>query len=139
MNIERVMHEGADTITPETPVAAIAALMKTSDIGALPVREKDRVVGIVTDRDLAIRALADGRDVSRLTARDVMTADIVSCRADQSIEDAIHVMEEKKIRRMPVVDRDARLVGMLALGDIAHHVSRELGGELLHAVAAPHR
>lgn len=139
MNIERAMHKGADAITPETPVAKIAALMKKSDIGALPVRDKDRLVGMVTDRDLTIRALGDGRDVSRLTARDVMTSDVVFCRVDQSLEDAIHVMEEKKIRRMPVVDRDERLVGMLSLSDIAHHVSRELGGELLHAVAAPHR
>ena len=67
-----------------------------------------------------------------------MTKGIVYCRTDQSLEDAVHLMEEKKIRRLPVIDKDKRLVGMLSLGDISHHGGRELSGELLHEVAAPH-
>lgn len=138
MNIERSMHKGAEWIAPETPVSKIASLMKKSDIGAVPVGENDRMIGMVTDRDLAIRALADGRDASKLTARDVMSKGIVYCRTDQSLEDAIQLMEEKKIRRLPVVDRNKRLVGMLALGDISHHAARDMTGKLLHSVAAPH-
>ena len=138
MNIEHAMHKGAEWIAPDTPVSTIASLMKKSDVGSLPVGENDRLIGMVTDRDLAIRALADGKDISKLTARDVMTTGIVYCRTDQSLEDAVHLMEEKKIRRLPVIDKDKRLVGMLSLGDISHHGGRELSGELLHEVAAPH-
>lgn len=138
MNIEHAMHKGAEWIAPDTPVSKIASLMKKSDVGSLPVGENDRLIGMVTDRDLAIRALADGKDISKLTARDVMTKGIVYCRTDQSLEDAVHLMEEKKIRRLPVIDKDKRLVGMLSLGDISHHGGRELSGELLHEVAAPH-
>src|SRR6185312_3198604 len=112
--------------------------MKEQDIGALPVGENDRLIGMVTDRDLALRALGSGKDPSRLTARDVMTKGIIYCRTDQPLEDAIHLMEEKQVRRLPVIDENKRMVGMLALGDISHHVSRELCGELIHAVAAPH-
>ena len=138
MNIEHAMHKGAEWIAPDTPVSKIASLMKKSDVGSLPVGENDRLIGMVTDRDLAIRALADGKDISKLTARDVMTKGIIYCRTDQSLEDAVHLMEEKKIRRLPVIDKDKRLVGMLSLGDISHHGGRELSGELLHEVAAPH-
>ena len=138
MNIEHAIHKGAEWIAPDTPVSKIASLMKKSDVGSLPVGENDRLIGMVTDRDLAIRALADGKDISKLTARDVMTKGIIYCRTDQSLEDAVHLMEEKKIRRLPVIDKDKRLVGMLSLGDISHHGGRELSGELLHEVAAPH-
>ena len=138
MNIEHAMHKGAEWIAPDTPVSKIASLMKNSDVGSLPVGENDRLIGMVTDRDLALRALANGKDISKLTARDVMTKGIVYCRTDQSLEDAVHLMEEKKIRRLPVIDRNKRLVGMLSLGDISHHGGRELSGELLHEVAAPH-
>ena len=138
MNIEHAMHKGAEWIAPDTPVSKIASLMKKSDVGSLPVGENDLLIGMVTDRDLAIRALADGKDISKLTARDVMTKGIIYCRTDQSLEDAVHLMEEKKIRRLPVIDKDKRLVGMLSLGDISHHGGRELSGELLHEVAAPH-
>jgi len=138
MNITTVMHKGTKWIDPEMSIAQIAALMKEQDIGALPVGENDRLIGMVTDRDLALRALGSGKDPSRLTARDVMTKGIIYCRTDQPLEDAIHLMEEKQVRRLPVIDENKRMVGMLALGDISHHVSRELCGELIHAVAAPH-
>lgn len=138
MNITTVMHKGTKWIDPEMSVAQIAALMKEQDIGALPVGENDRLIGMVTDRDLALRALGSGKDPTRLTARDVMTKGIIYCRTDQPLEDAIHLMEEKQVRRLPVIDENKRMVGMLALGDISHHVSRELCGELIHAVAAPH-
>lgn len=138
MNITTVMHKETKWIDPEMSVAKIAALMKEQDIGALPVGENDRLIGMVTDRDLALRALGSGKDPTRLTARDVMTKGIIYCRTDQPLEDAIHLMEEKQVRRLPVIDENKRMVGMLALGDISHHVSRELCGELIHAVAAPH-
>lgn len=138
MKIEQAMHKGAEWISPDTPVSQIARMMKKSDIGAVPVGENDRLIGMVTDRDLAIRALADGQDLSRLTARDVMTKGVTYARTDQSLEDAVQMMEEKAIRRLPVINEKKRLVGFLSLGDVSHHADRKLSGELLRAVAAPH-
>ena len=138
MQVRDAMHAGVAWVGPETSINELARKMRDEDIGAIPIGENDRLIGMVTDRDLAIRALADGKDISKLTARDVMTTGIVYCRTDQSLEDAVHLMEEKKIRRLPVIDKDKRLVGMLSLGDISHHGGRELSGELLHEVAAPH-
>lgn len=138
MNIENAMHKGAQWVLPDTPVCEVAALMRKEDIGSVPVGENDRLVGMITDRDLVLRVLPDGADPKSIKARDVMTKGIVYCRTDQSIEDAIHLMEDRKIRRLPVIDDKKRLVGMLSLGDLSHHVSRELSGELMHAVASPH-
>ncbi|MEY9563411.1 putative transcriptional regulator [Sinorhizobium fredii] len=101
MRTEEAMHSGVRWIGPETDLRTIARIMKEEDIGALPVGENDRLIGMVTDRDITLRALANGRDVSSLTARDVMTREIVYCRTSESVEDAIHLMESKKIRRLP--------------------------------------
>lgn len=138
MRTEEAMHPGVRWIGPETDLRTIARIMKDEDIGALPVGDNDRLIGMVTDRDIALRALANGRDVTSLTARDVMTNDIVYCRSNESVEDAIHLMESKKIRRLPVINDDKRMVGMLALGDISHCSSKELTGELVQAVTAHH-
>ena len=138
MNIDKAMHKGAQWVSPDTPVSEVAALMKKDDIGSVPVGENDRLIGMITDRDLVLRVLPNGADPTKLKARDVMTKGIVYCRTDQSIEDAIHLMEDKKVRRLPVINDKKRLVGMLSLGDVSHHASRELSGELVHALASPH-
>lgn len=93
---------------------------------------------MVTDRDIALRLVAKGRDPAKTTAADIMTKGIVWCRSSSTVEDAIHMMEQKKIRRLAVIDDNKRLVGMLSLGDIAHAVSRSLSGEVLQAVAEHH-
>jgi CBS domain-containing protein len=93
---------------------------------------------MVTDRDIACRGLADGRDPATLTARDVMSSPIVYCRSEEEVEDAVHLMERFRIRRLPVIDDQKRMVGMLALGDIAATARMELSGEALHGVAQHH-
>ena len=138
MNIEKAMHKGAKWVSPDTSVSEVAALMKREDIGSVPVGEHDRLIGMITDRDIVLRVMSNGKDPKSMKARDVMTSGIVYCRTDQSIGDAIHLMEDKKIRRLPVIDTDKRFVGMLSLGDVSHHASREMSGELVHAVASPH-
>jgi CBS domain-containing protein len=132
------MHKNAEWVSPETPIAQVAKKMKDLDVGSLPVGENDRLIGMVTDRDLACRGLSDGRDVSRLTARDVMSKGIVYCSDTEDLEDAIRLMEEKKIRRLPVINEDKRMVGMLSLGDVSHAASREISGEVIAAVSAHH-
>jgi CBS domain-containing protein len=138
MKVSEAMHKGVNWVTPDVPLAQIAKIMRNDDIGAVPVGENDRLIGMVTDRDMALRALANGRDPASLTARDVMTKGIVYCRAEETVEDAIRLMESKKIRRLPVIDDSKRMVGMLSVGDISHHSGREFMGELMMAVSSSH-
>lgn len=139
MDISRAMHKHADWASADMPVSEVARMMQKDDIGAIPVGKDDKLVGMITDRDIATRVVAKGRDPDRTAAEDVMTKGIVYCRTTESVEDAIHLMDQKKIRRLPVIDENKRLVGMLGLGDIAHAVGRDLSGELLQAVAEHHR
>lgn len=138
MQVKDAMHKDAVWVEATTPVATIAAKMRDLDIGAIPVGENDRLIGMVTDRDVAIRALAIGKDVSTMTARDVMSRGIVFCRDTEEVEDAVRIMEQKQIRRLPVLDDKKRLVGILSLGDIAHCSPRHLSAEALTAISAHH-
>ena len=138
MEIAAAMHRKADWATADTPVCELAKKMQQDDIGAIPVGKDDKLIGMVTDRDIALRVIAAGRDPVKTTAEDIMTKGVVFCRTTETVEDAIHLMDQKKIRRLPVLDDNKRLVGMLSLGDISHSVSRELSGELLQAVADHH-
>jgi CBS domain-containing protein len=138
MKVKNAMHKNAEWVSPETPIAQIAKKMKDLDIGSLPVGENDRLIGMVTDRDIACRGVADGRDVSNVTARDVMSKGIVYCNDTEDLDDAVRLMETKKIRRLPVIDEKKRMVGMLSLGDVSHAASHEMSGEVIAAVSAHH-
>jgi len=139
MKVKNAMHKGAEWIAPETPVAQIAKRMKELDVGSLPVGDNDRLIGMVTDRDITCRAVANGHDISKVTARDVMTKGIFYCRDSEELDDALRIMETRKIRRLPVIDEKKRMVGMLSLGDVSHAASHELSGELCAAVSAHHK
>ncbi len=138
MQVKDAMHKDAVWLEATTTVRQLATQMRELDIGAIPIGEKDRLVGMVTDRDIAIRALANGTDVASLTARDVMTKGIVFCRDTEDLDDAVRIMEQKQIRRLPVLDENKRLVGMLSLGDVAHATSPQICAETLTAVSAHH-
>ena len=138
MKVKDAMHGGATWIEPETPVAKIAARMRDEDIGAIPVGENDRLVGMVTDRDIVVRGLGGDDDPRLLTARDVMSRPIVWCNANEDLDDAVRMMESKQIRRLPVIDENRRMVGMLSLGDIAAKASPAICAETLRAVSAHH-
>lgn len=138
MKVKQAMHAGVDWCAPDTRLSDIAKIMRDADVGAVPIGENDRLVGMVTDRDIVCRGFADGRDPATMTARDVMTEGIVYCTEDQSIEDAIHMMEQKQIRRMPVINGKKRMTGMLSLGDLSHSASPQMTGELAQAVSAHH-
>jgi CBS domain-containing protein len=138
MKVKDAMHKGVEWVAPETPLSEIASKMRELDIGAIPVGENDRLVGMITDRDIACRAVANGKDCSKLKARDVMTKGIVYCSDSEELDDALRIMEQKKIRRLPVINGNKRMVGMLSLGDIAHAASHELSGEVIAAVSAHH-
>jgi len=138
MKVKDVMHKGATCVEPSTSVKEIAKRMRDEDVGAIPVKANGHLVGIVTDRDLTCRALADSGDPAKLTAQQVMTKDIVCCSPDDDIKVAIEVMEAKKIRRLPVTDSHKAMIGMLSLGDISHKVGMDRSGEVLRAVSEHH-
>ncbi len=138
MKVSEAMHKGVTWAAPDTSVAELAHMMCSHDVGAIPIGENDRLVGIVTDRDIVCRGVADRRDLSALKARDVMTLGVAWCRDDQDLSDAARLMEDRKVRRLPVIDSHKRMVGMLALGDISGRAQRALSARVLSAVSAHH-
>jgi len=139
MKVKDAMHKGVEWVGPDTPVTELAKLMREHDIGAIPIGEDDRLIGMVTDRDIVCKGLAeDGFDARRATARDVMTAGIHCCREDDGLAKAVHHMEELKVRRLPVINKSRRLVGILSLGDISGAAPKELLSECVKSVAAHH-
>jgi CBS domain-containing protein len=138
MKVSEVMHNRVTWVDPNTAIAEVAKKMRDEDVGAIPVGENDRLVGMITDRDIACRGVANGGDVKGMKARDVMTKGIVYCRDDEDLDDAVRIMEDKKIRRLPVINGKKRMVGMLSIGDISHAAPRDVTGEVVRAVSAHH-
>jgi CBS domain-containing protein len=138
MKVREAMHQGAQWVSPDTSIRELARLMREHDIGSVPIGENDRLVGMVTDRDIVCRGVADGKNLDNLKARDVMSEGIFYCREDADLQEAVRLMEEKQIRRLPVIDQNKRMVGILALGDISHAGPRNLSGEVLQAVSRHH-
>jgi CBS domain-containing protein len=118
MKVKQAMHKGVTWVDPETPIEKLARLMREHDIGAIPIGENDRLIGMVTDRDIVCRCIAAGLDPKTATARDVMTEGILFCLDKQELDDATRIMETKKVRRLPVINGKKRMIGMLSLGDV---------------------
>ena len=138
MLVRDAMTPHAETIGPEETLQAAAAKMKALNVGALPVKDDDHLVGMLTDRDLAVRAVAAGRDPIRARVREAMTPQVVWCFEDQDTIEAARVMEDKAIRRVMVLDRQERLVGLLSVDDLAAAARQErLAGEVLDSAVAP--
>lgn len=130
------MHKGAASVAPTTALEQVARKMRDMDIGALPVVDRGDIVGIVTDRDVTVRAVAAGRNLADLSAEDVMSRDVVCCRAADDAHRALKIMEDAQVRRLPVLDDGHELVGMVSLGDIVHAKRPDLTEEVMKAVAA---
>jgi CBS domain-containing protein len=138
MKVKEMMHRGVACVEPNATLSSIAQMMRDHDIGAVPVCEDGKPIGIVTDRDIALRALDNGQNISQLRAKDVMTRDVIYCRDTEEAEDAIRIMESNQIRGLPVLDETERLVGMISLGDVSHALPQDLAGEVTRAVSAHH-
>jgi CBS domain-containing protein len=136
MKVRDAMHRDVEWAEPSIGLVELARKMRDLDIGAIPIGENDRLVGMVTDRDPVVRGLAAGKELTEGTARGVMTNGIVFCHDCEDVEDAVRIMEQKKIRRLPVLEKDMRMVGMLSLGGISHAASHEITGEAVAAVSA---
>ena len=139
MIVKDAMHKGVDWVSPDTPVTELAKLMRDHDVGAIPIGENDRLVGMVTDRDIVCKGLArDTFDARHVTARDVMTAEIHCCRDDDDLTKAVRHMEALKVRRLPVINKSKRMVGILSLGDVSHAAPGDLLSECVKSVSAHH-
>jgi CBS domain-containing protein len=130
MQMRQVMTEKVSVVGPDTRIPEVARLMRDEDIGSTPVVENDRLIGIVTDRDIVTRIVAEDKDPRAVTARDAMSPKILYCFDDQSVEDVLENMGGNQIRRLPVVNRDKRLVGVVSLGDLAKASSGKAGDAL---------
>lgn len=135
MKLSEIMSPDVRCISPDSTLMEAAGVMRDLDVGAVPVCDHDRLVGMLTDRDLALRAVADGRDPGRTSVRDTMSEGIVYAYDDQPVEEAAHLMEEKRIRRLPVLNRDKRMVGIVSLGDLAVNAKPTLSGHTLKEVS----
>jgi CBS domain-containing protein len=137
MQISERMTRNVELAAPGQSIAEAARLMASLDVGALPVGENDRLVGMITDRDIVVRALAQGHGPDT-PIRDVMSSEIRYCYEDQSVEDVARNMGDIQVRRLPVLDRDKRLVGIVSLGDIAtSNEDPQRSGEALSNVSRP--
>ena len=139
MKVKDAMHKGVDWVGPDTPVAELAKLMCEHDIGAIPIGENDKLIGMVTDRDIVCKGLARGSFDARLaTARDVMTKGIHCCRDDDDLAKAVKHMEDLKVRRLPVINKSKRMVGILSLGDVGNFAPGDLVSKYVRSVSAHH-
>ena len=139
MKVKDVMHKGVDWVSPDTPVTELAKLMREHDIGAIPIGENDRLIGMVTDRDIVCKGLAqDSFDARRAMARDVMTPGIHCCRDDDDLAKAVRHMEHLQVRRLPVINKSKRMVGILSLGDVSNSAPGDLLSECVKSVLAHH-
>lgn len=126
---------------PGESIVQVAATMKREDVGSIPVvesQEDRKLIGIVTDRDLVVKVLAEGTAVDRATVREAMTANPASCRESDDVTKAVQLMSDRQVRRMPIVDNAGRLTGIIAQADVATRVSRDqTTGELVEAISEP--
>jgi CBS domain-containing protein len=137
MKVREAMTREVRLVKPDQPIRDAAKLMGDLDIGALPVEENDRLVGMITDRDIAVRAVAVGRGADTPIS-EVMSREIKYCYEDQSVDEVTQNMGELRIRRLPVLNRDKRLVGILSLGDLAiDEGARDEAGEALGGISRP--
>jgi CBS domain-containing protein len=138
MQLKEIMTPQVECIPPDTTLAEAAEIMRDRDIGPLPVCDHDRLAGIITDRDITIRGVAGGCDVATTRVGDVMTRGVEFCFEDDEVETAERIMKENQIRRLLVLNRDKRLVGIVSLGDLAlkTHDDRQVG-ETLERISEP--
>lgn len=130
MQIRQIMTQKVSVVRPSADIEEVARTMRDEDIGSVPVVENERLIGMVTDRDIVVRILAGDQGSGSVTARDAMSPNVMYCFADQPVEEVLANMGDMQIRRLPVVDRDKRLVGVVSLGDLSKAAAIEAGGAL---------
>lgn len=136
MNVKDVMNPNAETVSPSTTLKDAAAIMAEENIGFLLIGADDELKGTLTDRDIVQRGVAAGKDMASTTVEQVLTGSVLYCEADQDVDQVARNMSEQKVRRLPVVDSNKRLVGVVSIGDMAQHLNKDTVGEILKGVTS---
>jgi CBS domain-containing protein len=137
MKVRDMMTKETLSVSPQTPVIEAAGLMRLHDIGVVPVLDGSRIVGMLTDRDIVLQVVADGDDPRTTPVSEAMSMGSISVFEDQEVEEATALMRKYKIRRLPVLNRQSKWVGILSIGDIAVDVNSGLSGQALKEVSEP--
>jgi CBS domain-containing protein len=138
--IRDIMTRNPEVVRPDDKLQTAAMKMRELDVGVVPVCDGRKLRGMLTDRDIAVRAVAEGQDPRSVTVQDVMTPDVTYCMEDDSLEEVARIMKEEQIRRLPIVDNNHDLVGIVSLGDLAVDTGDEqLSGRVLEHVSTPAR
>jgi CBS domain-containing protein len=134
-NVRDAMTSNPRSIEPSTMVADAAKLMKAEDVGSLPIVEGDQLVGMVTDRDIVIRAVAEGKDSQSTTVGEIASRDLVTVDPQQDLDEALRLMAQHQVRRLPVAEEDGRLVGILAQADVAREGNDRQTGQVVQEIS----
>jgi CBS domain-containing protein len=135
-SIRDLMTSDIETIRPDQTAREAASFMLSADTGAIPVCENDRIIGMITDRDIAVRGVAEGKGPD-CTVRELMSQDVVCAREDDDIDSVADLMSQAQVRRLPVLDDNDQLIGMVSLGDLAREGGGESANEALEGVSSP--
>jgi CBS domain-containing protein len=133
--VSDVMTARPRAVTPQTPVTEVAELMEAEDVGSIPVVEDDRLVGIVTDRDIVVRAIAKGKDPKGMPASAVSSREVVTVHPDDDLSDALELMARHQVRRVAVTAEDERLVGVVSQADVAREAKEKDTGEVVQSIS----
>jgi CBS domain-containing protein len=137
MQVQELMSRDVHIAGPGENLLTAARAMARADVGALPVGENDRLIGMITDRDIIVRGLGAGRDPATTSVREVMSGKINYCFEDEDVDQIAHKMAQLQIRRLPVLNRDKRMVGIISLGDISREAQSQVSGHALRGVSLP--
>jgi CBS domain-containing protein len=139
MDIRDVMTTRPRAVTPDSTLSQVAELMEAEDVGVIPIVDGDFLVGMVTDRDIVVRAVARGFDPSQTRVSQVASDDLVTVRPSNDLSDALDLMARHQVRRLPVTDDENRLVGVVSQADVARHAKEKAAGEMLEDISQPPR
>jgi CBS domain-containing protein len=134
--IKDAMTANPCAIDADKPVAYAAKMMKDEDVGFAPIVEGDRLVGTVTDRDIAVKVVAEGKDPQTTLVREIAETNVVTVEPDQDLDEALQLMASHRVRRLPVVEQDRRLVGVVAQADVAQETAPKKVGEMVEEISA---
>jgi CBS domain-containing protein len=136
-SVHEVMTSNPTSVEADSPLVAAARIMKQQDVGIVPVVESGRLVGAVTDRDIAVRVVAEGKDPRSVSVREIASTDLVTVDPQQDLDEALQLMASHQVRRLPVVEEDGRLVGIVAQADVAREANDKKTGDLVEEISQP--
>jgi CBS domain-containing protein len=136
-SVQDVMTSSPTSVEAESPVAEAAKIMKQKNVGIVPIVEGGRLVGTVTDRDIAVRVVAEGKDPRTLSVHEIASTDLVTVNPEQDLDEALGLMATHQVRRLPVVEADGKLVGIVAQADVARESNDRKTGDLVEDISQP--